>query len=47
MTAYGPFLPIGDFRFDGEFRRDSGIVVLTSSSSHFAPTSDIERVDLR
>jgi hypothetical protein len=33
MTASGPFLPIGDVRLDGEFRRDSGLVVLTSSSS--------------
>jgi len=31
MSENGPTLPIIDFRFDGEFRRDSGLVVLNSS----------------
>jgi hypothetical protein len=31
MAASGPSLPISDVRFDGEFRRDSRLVVLTWS----------------
>jgi len=37
MTAVGPSLPIGDVRFDGEFRRDSGLVVLTWSFVQIDP----------
>jgi hypothetical protein len=31
MSDTGPSLPMSDVRFDGEFRRDSGLVVLTWS----------------
>jgi len=44
-SVCGPFLPIGDVRFDGEFRRDSGLVVLTSSSSHFDPSATWRKKD--
>ena len=37
MTAVGPSLPIGDVRFDGEFRRDSGLDVLTLSFVEIDP----------
>ena len=36
-SASGPSLPIGHARFDGEFRRDSGLDLLMLSSSHFDP----------
>jgi len=41
MTAFGPTLLIGDVSFDGEFRKDSGLVVLTSSFVEIDPASDI------
>jgi len=37
MSASGPSLPIGDVRFDGEFRRDSGLDVLTLSFVEIDP----------
>jgi hypothetical protein len=37
MLAFGPFLPIGDVRFDGEFLRDSRLVVLTPSFVEIDP----------
>src|SRR5262245_26699904 len=36
-SGTGPSLPIGEVRFDGEFRRDSGLVVLTSSFVEIDP----------
>jgi hypothetical protein len=36
-TALGLTLPIGDVRFDGEFRKNSGLVVLTSSFVEIDP----------
>jgi hypothetical protein len=36
-SAIGPILPIGDVRFDGEFRTDSRLVVLTSSFVEIDP----------
>ena len=37
VGVVGPSLPIKDFRFDGEFLRDSGLVVLTSSFVEIDP----------
>jgi hypothetical protein len=38
MSGGGPSLPISNFRLDGQFRRDSGLVLLTMSFVDFDPT---------
>jgi hypothetical protein len=37
MTAFGPSLPNRNVRSDGEFRRESGLVLLTMSFVDFDP----------
>jgi hypothetical protein len=37
MTAIGPSLPITDVSFDGDFRRYSGLVMLTWSFVEIDP----------
>jgi hypothetical protein len=37
MSPIGPSLPISEARFDGEFWRDSGLVVLMSSFVEIDP----------
>jgi len=36
-SAFGPTLPISDVSFDGEFRADSGLVLLTWSFVEIDP----------
>jgi hypothetical protein len=46
MSGGGPSLPISNFRLDGQFRRDSGLVLLTMSFVDFDPKETSTAVHL-